>query len=180
MQHASCLVRINGDIGNIAAKAPVTPAEVVLLRAIHGPDAVSNIKLLNSGINDKTSHAEEIARLRTHYTAVNEDGKAIIDLTFPGHAPQLPTSFRDIGVSLDEPKNETAPAPKSADTNGDGQLSANELKAELTRMGVPFKGNASKATLEGLYQDALDAAQEPMAGGSGDDGDDNDDGTGED
>ncbi|HEY1139938.1 MAG TPA: hypothetical protein VGE88_06995 [Lysobacter sp.] len=165
MQHASCLVRINGDIGNIAAKAPVTPAEVVLLRAIHGPDAVSNIKLLNSGINDKTSHADEMARLRTHYTAVNEDGKAIIDLTFPGHAPQLPTSFRDIGISLDEPK--TAPAP-GADTNGDGQLSANELKAELTRMGVPFKGNASKATLEGLYQDALDAAQEPMAGGAGD------------
>jgi len=175
MQYARCTVQLSGDAGTRIPKAPVTPAEVVVLRAIHGQESVSNFELLRGGVNDKASHAEEIKRLRDTYTALTEKGELVVDTMFPGHAPQLPTTFREIGVSLEEPKVERAPTP-AADTNGDGQLSVAELKAELTRLGVPFKGNASKATLEALYQDALDAEREPMAAESGGDaGDEEDD-----
>lgn len=117
MQHARCLVRINGDIGNIAAKAPVTPAEVVMLRAIHGPDAVSAVALINGGVNDKTSHAEELARLKATYTAQNEDGKPIIDSVFPGHSPTLPTTFDEIGIAINGDEPRTAKGKKAAAKN---------------------------------------------------------------
>lgn len=97
MQYARCFVQLSGDLGTQIAKAPVTPAEIVLLRAIHGPDAISRVELLG-GVNDKKPHAEEMARLREHYTAMTEDGVPVIDKVFPGHAPQLPTTFIEIGI----------------------------------------------------------------------------------
>lgn len=168
MQFARCFVQIGGDLGTRIAKAPVSPAEVVVLRAIHGNDSINGLELINGGLNDKTPHAEEMRRLRDSYTATTEDGIPVIDKIFPGHSPQLPTTFREIGVDLADAA--VAPAQKTADTNGDGQLSTSELKAELTRLGVPFKGNASKASLGALYEDALDAMREPMRS-SGADGD---------
>lgn len=100
MQYASCHVKLAGDIGNVAVKAPVTPAEIVMLQAIHGPDAVSNVVLLNGGGNDKASHAEEFARLKTLYTAQNDDGKSLLESVFPGHSPRLPTTFSEIGIAV--------------------------------------------------------------------------------
>lgn len=41
-----------------------------------------------------------------------------------------------------------------ADTNGDGKVTAAELRAALTAAGVPFKSNASKPELQALV-DAL-------------------------
>ena len=40
------------------------------------------------------------------------------------------------------------------DTNGDGKVTAAELRAALTAAGVPFKSNASKPELQALV-DAL-------------------------
>lgn len=37
------------------------------------------------------------------------------------------------------------------DSGDDGQMSAKELKAALTELKVEFKGNASKAQLQALY-----------------------------
>ncbi len=45
-------------------------------------------------------------------------------------------------------------AEATADTNGDGKVTAAELKAALTAAGVPFKSNASKPELQALV-DAL-------------------------
>lgn len=100
MQHARCFVQLSGDLGTKIAKAPVTPAEVVLLRAIHGPDAVQNVELLNGGVNDKTPHAEELQRLRDHYTALDAEGASIVGKLFPGHSPTLPTTFDEIGLAV--------------------------------------------------------------------------------
>lgn len=44
-------------------------------------------------------------------------------------------------------RQEAADAP---DTNGDGKVTAAELKAALTAAGVPFKSNASKGDLVAL------------------------------
>lgn len=42
-------------------------------------------------------------------------------------------------------------AHDSPDTNGDGKVTAAELKAALTAAGVPFKSNASKGDLVALH-----------------------------
>lgn len=100
MQSARCVVQLSGDAGTKIAKAPVSPAEVVLLRAIHGPESVQSVELLNGGVNDKTPHAEELQRLRSHYTALTEAGNPVIDAVFPGAYPQLPTTFDEIGIAV--------------------------------------------------------------------------------
>lgn len=100
MQYASCFVQLSGDAGTLISKAPVTPPEIVLLRAIHGQHAVSGVELIKGGANDKKPHAEELQRLRDAYTARNDDGDAIVDKVFPGHAPVLPTTFAEIGVGV--------------------------------------------------------------------------------
>lgn len=42
-------------------------------------------------------------------------------------------------------------AHDSPDTNGDGKVTAAEIKAALTAAGVPFKSNASKGDLVALH-----------------------------
>ena len=49
------------------------------------------------------------------------------------------------------------PAPSRSDADGDGKVTAAELKAALTEKGIAFKTNASKADLQAL----LDAADKP-------------------
>lgn len=49
---------------------------------------------------------------------------------------------------FDPDRHELFDAPaKSADTNGDGALTANEIRAALDAKGVTYKKNASKADL---------------------------------
>jgi len=127
MQHASCFVRLSGDLGTDIARAPVTPAEVVLLRAIHGPEAVSRVELIPGSSNDKTPHADELERLRMHYTAMTEDGAKVIDKVFPGHAPQLPTTFDEIGITVgvNEGKAPRTAKGKKAAAENDAKAKAN-------------------------------------------------------
>lgn len=55
---------------------------------------------------------------------------------------------------IDLPED-TAPAP--------AELTAAQLKEKLTELGVEFKGNASKAALQELYDAAVSATAEPAA-----------------
>lgn len=168
MQTAKCNVHLsdpkNVDSGMIVEKAPVTPAEVVILRRIHGHDAVNNIKILNA-TSDRRSHEGEMARLREFYTMREGDnGPPIVDTTFPGAFPRLPVTFKEIGIDFDDEPE--APAETDADTDGDGKLEASELKAALKDMGVTVKGNPKLETLKKMYHDALNAQ---AAGDAGDD-----------
>lgn len=155
MQFARCMVRLSGDAGTVIAKAPVSPAEVLLLRAIHGPDAVENLKLMPG--NDRAPHGEEMARLRELYTAQDESG-FIVNRLFPGANPRLPVKFSDVGIDLGD--DEPAEGP-DADINADGRLSVAELKAALKDMNVTVKGNPSHATLLKMYDEALFELENP-------------------
>ena len=46
MDLLSCSVAINGDIRAVITKPQVTIPEIVLLQAMHGADAVTNIKVI--------------------------------------------------------------------------------------------------------------------------------------
>ncbi|CAB4198837.1 hypothetical protein UFOVP1325_3 [uncultured Caudovirales phage] len=100
MQHAIVEVRLNGSIQHTLTK-PVSAAEIFILRAIHGDDAISFI-----GTHDapKVSNADEIARLRRVYTA------PVFAKVFPGSAPKLPSLLADAGIELPEVSKKTPKA----------------------------------------------------------------------
>lgn len=91
MQLANCHVRLAGDMANEIFKARVTPAEVLVLRRLHGNDSVVKLQPLGS---DKRQHGNELERLKTEY------GPKIVSEAFPGAYPQLPVNYRDIGIDI--------------------------------------------------------------------------------
>ena len=52
-------------------------------------------------------------------------------------------------------------------TGGDQSLTATQLKEELTKLNVEFKGNASRDYLQGLYDEAIAKAKEGGTVGAG-------------
>lgn len=129
MQFARCKVRLSGDMGTVIEKAPVSPAEVALLKVIHGDDAVFDVQLTGNG-NDKTPHAEELARLRAEYTAVDDGGNLIIDKIFPGLGARLPVDFADIGIAVGYAAEAKAAAAASKPKVGKGKKKA-EVETEV-------------------------------------------------
>lgn len=110
MQTANCNLRLNGDINNEIFKASVTPAEIVIFRAIHGSDSVVNVQPTGS---DKRSHGPEFERLKQTY------GEKIVSSVFPGSFPQLPVNLKDIGIDV------YAAAPR-----GKGKVAAEAAEAD--------------------------------------------------
>lgn len=89
MQLANCNVRLGGDLNNEVFKAQVTPPEILLLKAIHGADAV--VKVQPTGM-DKRQHHAEFDRLKKEY------GEKLVLGVFPGASPNLPVHLKDIGI----------------------------------------------------------------------------------
>jgi hypothetical protein len=112
MQIVNCSVHLSGDLRNTVHKRGVTVAEIVVLRNIHGGDAVTSIQPVK---NDRRSHALELDRLRSIYNRRDQ----VVDQLFPGANPKLPTNLKDIGVdhngaTVEEPEEEEAQARDSA------------------------------------------------------------------
>jgi hypothetical protein len=102
MQHCSCIVFLDGDRNSSVHKTDVTVAEIALLRAIHGPDAVDGIKPTFVG---KEKPAQDLARLRMEYanSNVTKEGGSLIEAVYPGRNPSIPTKLADIqGSAFDE------------------------------------------------------------------------------
>jgi hypothetical protein len=74
-------------------KMDVTVAEIALLRSIHGAHAVVDIR---PTINDKRSHALELARLTKRY------GEKAIEKAWPGAVKRLPVQLIEIGEDVHE------------------------------------------------------------------------------
>lgn len=161
MQKAMCEVKlgdVNSDSGVVISKGPVTPAEVVVLRAIHGHDSVSNLRLIPRQTIDKTPHADELARLRGFYTMRQaDDGPSVVDACFPGAFPRLPITFAEAGIDLGDDAGEAPSDEQKLDADGDGRIEVAELKEALKKLGVPVKGNPKLETLRKLYDDAMAA-----------------------
>lgn len=109
MQRCNVTVRLAGDVGNTVPKTNVTVAEIVVLRSVHGDDAVVDIKPTH---NCKTPHREERDRLCIIY------GRPRVDKIFPGVFAKLPVSLKDIEV-----------APPEEDAELDKPLSKGAQKA---------------------------------------------------
>lgn len=90
METALLEILLNGNIGNTTTRR-VSAAEVLVLRNIHGDDAVTNP---SESSRSSRSNSDEVERLRGLY------GKAAIEKVFPGVMPTLPNTFSSVGVEI--------------------------------------------------------------------------------
>ena len=123
MQECSVTVRLGGSLNHTVPKPTVTPAEIQVLRAIHGGDSVVDIVPIRF---NKRDHVAEFDRLTRLYGATNVGpGEGLLNETgqqnlvaklFPGVSPRLPLRLRDIGLGA----YETVTAPSRPDKRSDG------------------------------------------------------------
>lgn len=112
MELANCLVALGGDRDNTVPKYNVTPAEVAVLCAIHGADAVFDIEPLENEIS--VNPREEVERLARLYPAKDDEGALIVAKVYPGVTPVLHQSFADLGLPTDFYKAVERQKPKDA------------------------------------------------------------------
>jgi len=84
---ANVVVALGGDINNTVPKANVTAAEIALLQAIHGNDAV--IEIEPNGTVKRSNRVERVRLTAEYGKAQDHNGKPIIDGLFPGAAARL-------------------------------------------------------------------------------------------
>ena len=96
MEYANVEIRLAGSLENTVIKEVSSP-EIPVLKALHGHDAVVNIKKTRTAQADPKAERD---RLEYVYTV------ALIEKLFPGVISKLPTSLSEVGV--DEPAVETS------------------------------------------------------------------------
>lgn len=96
MQLADALLALGGQRGNSVPKTAITPAEIAVLMAIHGSDAVYDIMPLDQEV--ERSSREEKARLFEKYPSRDEDGKFVVESVYPGNSPVVHQDIADLGL----------------------------------------------------------------------------------
>lgn len=122
MQTADIILAINGDAGSQIPKFGVTPAEVAVLRAVHGEASVTDIAILDEeaqGDDGKRTHREELERLKFTYYRPTIPGtdRLVVNELFPGMSARLPDSFGDLEIPdiFYKAISRATPAPKPAE-----------------------------------------------------------------
>lgn len=101
MQLYDCTVRHAGNLLHEIPRYGVTAPEIMILRTIHGGDAVVKIQPRK---NDRRAHSVEIARLKAEY------GKHYSTTFGDGYIEKLPQKLDSIDVSEEETEEETEAA----------------------------------------------------------------------
>lgn len=104
---ANCLVALGGDQGNTVPKYRVTAAEIAVLQAIHGGEAVIEIVPLGK---IPGNHRAERQRLLDTYIAKDSDNRSIVDRMFPGAAARVFESLRELQLTANQFKRGKVPA----------------------------------------------------------------------
>lgn len=94
MRIANCEVRLGGDPLNSVPKRAVTIAEIALLQAIHGVDAVHKIEELE---NDRRPDRDELRRLRQRYGQIPDTAKALETL-WQEYGAGFPKEWSDLEI----------------------------------------------------------------------------------
>lgn len=102
MQTANILLAIGGDLGNTVPKYRVSAAEIALLRAIHGDEAVFDVEPLDLPAVDEEgevlSNRAELQRLKLVYQAAKIDNKPIVEMLYPGAAARVFETLGELGL----------------------------------------------------------------------------------
>lgn len=112
-------VRLSGSLLNTVIKRDVTPAEVMILRAMHGSDSIINPKVTGK---ENRNHKEEWERLRDIYGRDSEDltsgeVKNVFLTVFPSpYNLNLPTKISDVlDLKVEAPEDRIARLREEAD-----------------------------------------------------------------
>lgn len=97
MELAKVEVRLGGSLANTVMRDNVTPAELSILRRLHGDDCIGSIQWQGK---KPMKHEDEIDRLRQFYNT--ENSRKLIDQLFPGVTPTLPITFKEVGYNVTE------------------------------------------------------------------------------
>lgn len=116
MQIVSCYVNLAGDLRHVVYKDRVTVAEVLVLRGLHGADAVNKIRPVGGARRHMIGNVAEKDRLIEIYGQKHDGpGRKLIEQLFPGFAPTMPATLKDIGVSeFDDDDSPTAVGASAA------------------------------------------------------------------
>jgi hypothetical protein len=152
MQTANIMLSLNA--GNDVPKRGVSAAEIAVLIAIHGDDAVSDVEPTGSsdtididGAEVKWTNRVELDRLRRKYgRAKDGEDKAIVENLFPGAAARVFETLDELNLpdtfykatsrhkpeaAPAEPEVEAvAPAPHPLDHDGDGKKGGSKRRAK--------------------------------------------------
>ena len=103
MQTANILLAIGGDLGNTVPKYRVSAAEIALLRAIHGDEAVFDVEPLDLPAVDEEgevlTNRAELQRLKLVYQAAKIDNKPIVEMLYPGAAARVFETLDELGLA---------------------------------------------------------------------------------
>ena len=117
METAHVLVALGGDKGNTVMKYDVTAAEIAVLRAIHGEDAISDVEPLGDIV---VTGREERQRLFDLYgSALDGTGRPIISVVFPGVTARLTERLDDLGLVPEQYKPTARATPKNRPAKAD-------------------------------------------------------------
>lgn len=146
MQTANILLALAGDAGNTVPKFQVTAAEIAVLRALHGDEAVFDIEPIEEEI--EVSRREELARLNLIYGGAKiDDGSgnkvSVIAALYPGAAAPVFTSLDDLEIPENffkatertkpiAPKKVTKAAKKVPKSQEGAEPDADEDAGEMT------------------------------------------------
>jgi len=114
----NCTVRLGGNVDAEVQKFNITVAEAVVLRSIHGSDAVVKIERVVPEKRDNTPHRSEYEHLRTTFGPSKEK---LLQTLFPGSLtgnPKLPVTFEEGGF---QDEDEAAPEPDAKSRSPDLQ-----------------------------------------------------------
>lgn len=121
MQRCNATVRLGGELDNTVPLYGLSPAEVLVLRHIHGQDAV--VDFAPAG-NDRGKSIDERARLAEKYSA------KFLTEVFPGAHPTYPATFAEIGVDVlglnDDTDEPVAPRGKRGKSKNEDATASEE------------------------------------------------------
>jgi hypothetical protein len=163
MQIANIMLRLGGDEGNTISKFAVTPAEIAVLRVIHGENSVYDIEPI--GEIDRTDRYER-QRLAEIYGQRQADGTSLakaVDSLFPGAAARVFHELEELDLPEEffKPETRVGLKPKA-------QAVAEDVKAE--KPAKPAKGK--KADKKAAASEPTPTPQPEEEGGEEDDEDD--------
>lgn len=114
MQLYNCVVRHAGNLGMTVHKIDLSAAEIVVLRHLHGADAVVNVSPSRETRLDSRKVRERLVELY--------GDKAVVEC-FPGATPRLPATLAEAGV---EEEGEAAAANDSDEHDEHGDTPASD------------------------------------------------------
>lgn len=132
MQIVSCAVALAGDLNNVRvydAIDGITVPEVIVMREVHGFDAVTDIKVVG---NVKRSGPEEVKRLSDKYdwNRNGENAQPIIPKLFPGARPNLPTTIDEILGEVASDESSTASSDETTEADAAPPTAKRKARAE--------------------------------------------------